>query len=108
MATIPIPSIDTVDTCELGVRIDTSTKYRLFSILLCLWLIACMRRKAKKCEFFSGGCLMELDQGKIINCVPDRIFHSNPHFGKDNVSQRKYAICLKLTGVGIEIWYRYH
>ena len=28
MGTIPIPSIDTVDTCELGVTIDTSTKYR--------------------------------------------------------------------------------
>ena len=28
MGTIPIPSIDTVDTCELAVSIDTSTKYR--------------------------------------------------------------------------------
>ena len=30
MGTIPIPSIDTVDTCELGASIDTCTKYRLF------------------------------------------------------------------------------
>ena len=28
MGTILIASIDTVDTCELGVSIDTSTKYR--------------------------------------------------------------------------------
>ena len=28
MGTIPIPSIDTVDTCKLVVSIDTSTKYR--------------------------------------------------------------------------------
>ena len=28
MGTIPIPSIDTVDTCELEVSIDTLTKYR--------------------------------------------------------------------------------
>ena len=28
MGTIPIPSIDTVDACELEVSIDTSTKYR--------------------------------------------------------------------------------
>ena len=62
MGMIPIPSIDTVDTCELEVSIDTFTKYRLFSILtlLCLWL-ACMyenlnqsKEKAKKCNFFSG------------------------------------------------------
>ena len=32
---------------------------------------------------------MELDQGKIINFVQDRIFHSNlKPFGKDNVSQK--------------------
>ena len=28
MGTIPIPSIDTVDACELEVSIDTFTKYR--------------------------------------------------------------------------------
>ena len=28
MGTIPIPSIDTVDTCELAVSIGTSTRYR--------------------------------------------------------------------------------
>ena len=28
MGTIPLPSIDTVDTYELEVSIDTSTKYR--------------------------------------------------------------------------------
>ena len=28
MGTIPIPSIDTVDTCEFGASIDTSIKYR--------------------------------------------------------------------------------
>ena len=28
MGTIPIPSIDTVDTCELGVSIDTFTTYQ--------------------------------------------------------------------------------
>ena len=26
--------------------------------------------------FFLEVCLMELDQGKIINCVPDKIFPS--------------------------------
>ena len=28
MGTIPIPSIDTVDTYKFGVSIDTATKYR--------------------------------------------------------------------------------
>ena len=39
-----------------------------------------MSIKAKKTlkneNFFLEVCLMELDQGKIINCVPDIIFHS--------------------------------
>ena len=34
--------------------------------------------KAEKCDFFLELCLMELDQGKIINCVPDRTLHSCP------------------------------
>ena len=34
--------------------------------------------KAEKCNFFLELCLMELDQDKIINCVPDRILHSCP------------------------------
>ena len=28
MGTIPIPSVDTVDTCKFGASTDTSTKYR--------------------------------------------------------------------------------
>ena len=74
--TIPIPSIDTVDTCELGVSIDTSTKYRWLSILslFCLWL-ACMcenlkkmsikaKKKLKNAIFFLEVCLIELDKDK--------------------------------------------
>ena len=32
----------------------------------------------KNANFFLEVCLMELDQGEIINCVPDRILHSCP------------------------------
>ena len=66
MGTIRIPSIDTVDTCELGLSIGTSTKYRLFSILslISLWLV-CMyenlkklsiraKKKLKNANFYSG------------------------------------------------------
>lgn len=34
--------------------------------------------KAENVIFFLEVCLMELDQGKIINSVPERIFHSCP------------------------------
>ena len=55
MGTMPIPSIDIVDTCELGVSIDTSTKYRQFSILslLCLWS-ACMYENLKKMSMYEN------------------------------------------------------
>ena len=98
MDKIPIPSIDTVDTCELGVSIDTSTKYRYLSILSLLCLRpACMyenlkkmpiKAKQKNAGVFLEVCLMELDQGKI-NCVPDKILHSRPKpfFCNDIVSQ---------------------
>ena len=75
------------------------------------------KKKLKNANFSWKYVLMELDQGKIISCVPDRILHSNlkpkksnlkKNFGNDNVSQQKCAIRLKLTGIGIEIWYRYH
>ena len=45
MGTIPIPSIDTVDTCELGASIDTHTKYRLFRYCACV--IYVLRARAK-------------------------------------------------------------
>ena len=37
-----------------------------------------IKAKQKNAIFFLEVCLMELDQGKIINCVPDRILHSRP------------------------------
>ena len=65
--------------------------------------------KAEKCNLFLEVCLVELDQGKTINRVPDRILHSclKP-FCNDIVSQSNCARQFKLTGIGIEIWYRYH
>ena len=84
-----------------SVSSDTSTKFRYFSIpnLFCSWL-ACMyenlkkmsikaKKKLKNTNFFLEVCLMELDQVKIINCVPERILHTvvQNHFCKDIVSQ---------------------
>ena len=47
MGTIPIPSIDTVDTCELGASIDTGTKYRMFRY--CARAVYFQRACAKTC-----------------------------------------------------------
>ena len=47
MGMIPIPSIDTVDTCELGVSIDTGTKYRMFRY--CARAVYVQRACAKTC-----------------------------------------------------------
>ena len=46
------------------------------------------KKKVKNVNFFLEVCLMDLDQDKIINCVPERIADSclKP-FWKDNVSQ---------------------
>ena len=70
MGTIPIPSIDAVDTCEVEVSIDTSTKYMKTQEN------DCQSKRRKMRFFFLEICLIELAQGKIINCVPDRILHS--------------------------------
>ena len=53
---------------------------------------------------------MELDQGKIINCVPVRILHSvQNHFGNDIVSQWNCAR-QSVSKFGIDTtknrWYR--
>ena len=47
------------------------------------------KKKLKNANSFLEVCLMELDQGKIINCVLVRILHSvQDHFGNDiSVSQ---------------------
>ena len=63
MGTIPIPSIDTVDTCELGVSIDTSAKFDTEPALFMVSMyvrkpqenVNQRKEKAEKCEFFSGG-----------------------------------------------------
>ena len=54
MGTIPIPSIDTVDTCELGVSIDTYTKYRLFRYCARAVYVqgACAKTYAVKSQMF--------------------------------------------------------
>ena len=58
---------------------------------------------------------MELDQGKIINFVQDRIFHSNLQpFGKDNVLQKNVLyvsnVLVSISIFGIDTtknrWYR--
>ena len=90
MGTIPIPSIDTVDTCELGVSIDTSTMQvslvfdtepALFMVSMYVWKpqenVNQSEEKAENANFFSGSFLMKSDQGKLINRVSDRIFHSS-------------------------------
>ena len=69
------------------------------------------KRKLKNANFFLEVCLMELDEGKINNCVPNRILHSRP-----KPFLQRYCVTIrlncarrfKLTGIGIEIWYRYH
>ena len=43
--------------------------------------------KAENAIFFPEVCLIELDQGKIINCVSDRILHSRPKTSNDIASQ---------------------
>ena len=66
------------------------------------------KKKLKNANFFLEVlCLMELDEGKIINCVPDRILHSRPKpflqrycvtkisvskFGIDTIKNRWYRI----------------
>ena len=52
MGTIPIPSIDTVDTWELGVSIDTHTKYRLFRYCACVVCVlrACAKTRVVKSQ----------------------------------------------------------
>ena len=52
MGTIPIPSIDTVDTCELGVSIDTHTKYRLFRYCACVVYVlrSCAKTRVVKSQ----------------------------------------------------------
>ena len=50
--------------------------------------------KAENANSFLEVCLMQLDQGKIINCVLVRILHSvqvQDHFGND-----RYCVAKKL------------
>ena len=108
MGTIPIPSIDIVDTCESGVSIDTFTKYRQFSILslLCLWS-ACMYENLKKMSikakkklknaFFMEVCLMDMDEKSSI-VFQDRIFHSCP-----KPFWQRYWVTIKLVLDGLNI-----
>ena len=75
------------------------------------------KKKLKNANFFLEVlCLMELDEGKIINCVPDRILHSRPKpflqrycvtkisvskFGIDTIKNRWYRIGI------VSVSYRY-
>ena len=47
--------------------------------------------KAENANSFLEACLMELDEGKIINCVPDRILHSHP-----KLFLQRYGVTIKL------------
>ena len=51
--------------------------------------------------FFLEVCLMKLDKGKIIKCVPDRIFHSclKPFW--------KRCVTVKMCYTTQTYWYRY-
>ena len=56
------------------------------------------KKKQKTAIFFLEVCLMELDQDKIINGVPDRILHSCP-----KPFWQRYCVtvklCFKRTGL---------
>ena len=63
----------------------------------------------KNANSFLEVCLMELDQSKIINSVPDRILHNCPKpFSQRYCVAINCARRFKSTGIGIEIWHRYH
>ena len=108
--------MDTVDTCELGVSIDTSTKYRyiVFDTQPALFIVIArmyenpkkMSMKAKKklinTTFSLEVCLMELDQRKIINYVLDRILHSYP-----KPFWKRQCVTVKMCYKAQTYWYRY-
>ena len=49
------------------------------------------KKKLKNAIFVSESILMELDQSKIINCVPDRILHNCP-----KPFWQRYCVTIKL------------
>ena len=50
------------------------------------------KKKLKNANFFLEVCLLKLDKGKIINCVPNRIFHSCLYDSNLLVSVSKFGI----------------
>ena len=56
------------------------------------------KKKLKNANLFLEVCLMELDKGKIINCVPDRILHSCP-----KPFLQRYCVTLKTVLDGLNL-----
>ena len=50
-----------------------------------------VNKKLKNANLFLEVCLMELDESKIINCVPDRILHSS-----SKPFLQRYCVTIKL------------
>ena len=69
MGTIPIPSIDTVNICELGASIDTYTKYRLFRY--CARAVYVQRACAKT-------CVVKLEM--FVKCVNAVLNYTSLHY----------------------------